>query len=79
MLAPQPGDSNTFRLIHRFADAGSLHAWEDSDARRRLSAEADQFSTSQYLVNVITNVLLVGLLTYVAMPLAARALRRWLY
>lgn len=134
VLAPQPGDSNTFRLIHRFADAGSLHAWDDSDARRRLSAEADQFSTSQrqvatgletfsvpeapalppppkwkmaivtfvvayaltaiiipremawlpsswsfYLVNVITNVLLVGLLTYAAMPIAARTLRRWLY
>lgn len=135
VLAPQPGESNTFRLIHRFADAGSLRAWEDSDARRRLSAEADRFSTSQrqvatgleawfsvpeapalppppkwkmaivtfvvayaltaiiipremawlprswsfYLVNVITNVLLVGLLTYVAMPIAARVLRRWLY
>jgi hypothetical protein len=36
-------------------------------------------SWSFYLVNVITNVLLVGLLTYVAMPTTARVLRRWLY
>ncbi|HEX4745562.1 MAG TPA: antibiotic biosynthesis monooxygenase [Gaiellaceae bacterium] len=135
VLAPQPGESHTFRYIQRFADAASLRAWEDSDLRRRLSAEADRFSTSQrqvatgletwfsvpeapalppppkwkmaivtfvaayaltaiiipremawlpsswsfYLVNVITNALLVTLLTYVAMPVAARVLRRWLY
>ena len=36
-------------------------------------------SGSFYLVNVITNVLLVSLLTCVTMPVAARAFRSWLY
>jgi len=36
-------------------------------------------SWSFYLVNVITNVLLVSLLTCVTMPVAARAFRSWLY
>lgn len=142
VLAPRPGESNTFRIVLRFADAASLRAWEDCDTRRRLSAEADRFSTADdrfstaewqivsgleawfsvpgeparpppprwktaivtffvayaltaviiprevawlpkswsfYAVNVITNVLLVGLLTYIAMPTVARVLRRWLY
>ena len=47
VLAPKPNESNTFRLIHRFADSASLRAWEDSDVRLQLSVEADQFSTSQ--------------------------------
>jgi antibiotic biosynthesis monooxygenase (ABM) superfamily enzyme len=47
VLAPQEGESDTFRLIQRFADEASLSAWEDSDARVQLSAEADQFSSSQ--------------------------------
>ncbi len=45
VLAPQEGESDTFRLIQRFADEASLSAWEDSDAR--VQAEADQFSSSQ--------------------------------
>jgi len=45
VLAPIPGESKTFGLIHRFADAASLRAWEDSDARRDLSEEADRFSS----------------------------------
>ncbi|MBV9454854.1 MAG: antibiotic biosynthesis monooxygenase [Rubrobacter sp.] len=134
VLTPPPGE-NVFRLVHRFTDEASLRAWEDSDIRRQLSAEADAFSTSQrqaatgmetwfsisdapgapppkkwkmalvtfvvvyaltaiiiplemawlprswsfYATNVITNVLIAGLMTYVVMPTVARALRRWLY
>jgi len=47
VLAPEPNESNTFRFIHRFADAASLRQWEDSDVRVQLSAEADRFSSSQ--------------------------------
>ncbi|MCX4905893.1 antibiotic biosynthesis monooxygenase [Streptomyces sp. NBC_00878] len=135
VLAPTPGKSNVFRLVHRFTDQESLRAWEDSDIRHALSAEADAFSTSQrqaatgmetwfsiseapalpppkkwkmalvtigavygltaviiplemawvprswsfYLTNVITNVLIGGLMTYLVMPTVTRVLRRWLY
>lgn len=132
VLAPTPDERNVYRLIHRFADEDSQRAWEDSDVRRRLSAEADKFSTSHrqaatgfeswfsvpglpqpprwkmgavtffiayaltaiiipremswlphswsfYATNIITNVLLSGLLAYVFLPLAARVLRSWLY
>ena len=44
VLSPPPGHS-VFRLVHRFADETSLQAWEGSEARRELSAEADRFST----------------------------------
>ena len=47
VLAPKLNESNTFRVIHRFADAASLRQWEDSDVRVQLSAEADRFSSSQ--------------------------------
>lgn len=47
VLAPQTGESGMFRLIQRFADAASLRAWEDSDVRLQLSAEADRFSSAQ--------------------------------
>lgn len=47
VLAPEADQSNTYRFIQRFADSASLRAWEDSDVRVRLSAEADVFSSSQ--------------------------------
>nr|WSY57892.1 antibiotic biosynthesis monooxygenase [Streptomyces sp. NBC_00886] len=135
VVAPNHGESNTFRLVHRFADQDALRAWEDSEVRRALSAEADEFSASQrqaatgmeawfstrqapslpwpkkwkmalvtssavygltaiiiplemawvprswsfYSTNVITNVLIGGLMTYLVMPILTRVLRRWLY
>ena len=132
ILTPTRAEPTVYRLIHRFADEDSLRAWEDSDVRRRLSAEADKFSTSHrqaatgfeawfsvpglpqaprwkmgvvtffvayaltaiiipremrwlphtwsfYTTNIITNVLLSVLLTFVFLPLAARVLRPWLY
>jgi antibiotic biosynthesis monooxygenase (ABM) superfamily enzyme len=36
-------------------------------------------SWSFYETNVITNLLIASLMTYVVMPTVARALRRWLY
>jgi uncharacterized protein len=36
-------------------------------------------SWSFYEINIVTNVLLASLLTYVIMPVLARLLRRWLY
>ncbi len=47
VLSPAPGESNVFRIVQRFSDSESMRAWEDSDVRRRLSAEANAFSTSQ--------------------------------
>ena len=134
VLSPTPGENNVFRIVQRFADAESLQAWEESDARRQLSAEADAFSTSRrqaatgmeawfqlndapgepppkkwkmalvtfvvvylltavlipseirwlpkswsfYTTNIVTNVVIATLMTYVIMPVAARVLRRWL-
>lgn len=47
VLTPKPGDPDVFGLVHRFADEASLRAWEESDARRQLSSEADAFSTAR--------------------------------
>lgn len=47
VLTPEPGESNVFHIVHRFADEASLQTWEDSETRRSLSAEADAFSTLQ--------------------------------
>ncbi|MFC1443095.1 antibiotic biosynthesis monooxygenase [Streptacidiphilus sp. N1-10] len=47
VLTPEPGESNVFHIVHRFADEASLQAWEDSETRRSLSVEADAFSTLQ--------------------------------
>jgi len=47
VLSPGSGEVNTFRLIQRFANSASLRAWEDSDVRARLSAEADEFSSAE--------------------------------
>ena len=47
VLTPEPGGPDVFRLVHRFADEASLRAWEDSSTRRRLSSEADAFSTAR--------------------------------
>ena len=44
VLAPTPSEPNVYRLVHRFADEGSQRAWEDSDVRRGLSAEAYELS-----------------------------------
>ncbi len=135
VLSPTPGQDNVFRLVQRFTNTASLQAWENSDIRRDLSAEADAFSTSQrqmatgleawfqlsdapgapppkkwkmavmtfvvvycitamlipreiawlpkswsfYTTNVVTNVIIAVLMTYIIMPVAARLLRRWLY
>lgn len=45
ILSSGEGQSYVYHLVHRFADEASLHAWEDSETRQRLSREADAFST----------------------------------
>lgn len=47
VLSPTPGETMVFRIVQRFADRESLRAWEDSEVRHQLSAEADAFSTAQ--------------------------------
>jgi len=47
VLAPRADAASTYQLLVRFTDEASLRAWEGSDVRRELSAEADRFSTSQ--------------------------------
>ena len=45
VLAPQPSGPKVFHVIHSFADEESLRAWTGSDVVRRLSGEADAFSS----------------------------------
>ena len=45
VLAPPPSGSGLFHHIHSFADEESLNAWLGSAVMRRLSHEADAFSS----------------------------------
>jgi antibiotic biosynthesis monooxygenase (ABM) superfamily enzyme len=44
MLIPQPGKPGLHHVVLRFADEKSVHAWETSYIRQKLSHEADAFS-----------------------------------
>jgi antibiotic biosynthesis monooxygenase (ABM) superfamily enzyme len=44
MLIPSPGKSGLYHLVLRFADEKSVHLWETSYIRQKLSHEADAFS-----------------------------------
>jgi hypothetical protein len=44
MLTPGPGKPGLYHAILRFTDAESVHRWEDSYIRQKLSHEADAFS-----------------------------------
>jgi uncharacterized protein len=45
MLVPEPGKPGLYHIVFRFADKESVNAWEISDIRRKLTEEADAFST----------------------------------
>ncbi len=45
MLIPEPGQVGLFHVVLRFADEKSVHRWETSYIRQKLSREADAFST----------------------------------
>ncbi len=44
LLIPQPGKSGLYHLVLRFEDETSVHKWETSYVRQKLSHEADAFS-----------------------------------
>ena len=44
LLIPEPGKQGLYHVVLRFADHDSVHAWEDSYIRQKLSHEADAFS-----------------------------------
>jgi antibiotic biosynthesis monooxygenase (ABM) superfamily enzyme len=44
MLIPTPGKTGLYHLVLRFADEKSVHQWETSYVRQKLSHEADAFS-----------------------------------
>lgn len=44
LLIPQPGKSGLYHLVLRFEDETSVHKWETSYIRQKLSHEADVFS-----------------------------------
>jgi antibiotic biosynthesis monooxygenase (ABM) superfamily enzyme len=44
LLIPQPGKSGLYHLVLRFEDETSVHKWETSYIRQKLSHEADAFS-----------------------------------
>ncbi len=135
MLIPSPGKSGLYHVVLRFADEKSVHIWETSYVRQKLSHEADDFSRRSrqeatgletwfsipecpeletpprwkmatvtsiavylltiiivplqemifkganfYLLNILTTVLLVGILTWAVMPWFSRyVFRKWLY
>ncbi len=134
MLFPEPGKPGLYHVVLRFVNRDSVHTWEDSYIRQKLSHEADVFSARSrqeatgletwfslpehpelapphwkmaivtsiavyivsiiivplleilfkgvnfYLLNILTVVLLVGILTWVVMPLFSRyVFRKWLY
>lgn len=135
MLIPAPGKTGLYHVVLQFADEKSMHTWETSYVRQKLSHEADAFSRSSrqmatgletwfsipecpeletpphwkmaivtfiavyvlsiiivplldiflkganfYLLNILTVVLLVGILTWGVMPLLSRyVFRKWLY
>ena len=55
VLSPEPGSAAVRRIAYTFDAADSLHAWEESAVRRRLSDEADAFSTEQPRSDVDTS------------------------
>ena len=135
MLMPSPGKAGLYHLVLRFHDEKSVHQWETSYIRQKLSHEADAFSRRSrqeatgletwfsipecpeletparwkmavvtfiavyilasiivpvldivfegvnfFLINVLTTVLLVGILTWAVMPWFSRyVFRKWLY
>jgi len=135
MLIPEPGKAGLYHVVLRFADEKSVHIWETSYVRQKLSHEADAFSRRSrqeatgletwfsipecpeletpprwkmfivtciavyivasiivplldiifeganfFLLNILTTVLLVGILTWAAMPWFSRyVFRKWLY
>jgi antibiotic biosynthesis monooxygenase (ABM) superfamily enzyme len=44
LLVPEPGKSGLHHVVMKFADEKSMHIWETSYARQKLSREADAFS-----------------------------------
>jgi antibiotic biosynthesis monooxygenase (ABM) superfamily enzyme len=44
MLVPEPGKAGLHHVVWRFADEKSMHVWETSYARQKLSHEADAIS-----------------------------------
>lgn len=44
MLIPEPGKPGLHHVVMRFTDEKSMHAWETSYPRQKLSHEADEFS-----------------------------------
>jgi uncharacterized protein len=46
MLIPEPGKSGLHHFVINFADEKSMHIWETSYTRQKLSHEADAFSRS---------------------------------
>jgi antibiotic biosynthesis monooxygenase (ABM) superfamily enzyme len=44
MLIPEPGSAGLYHIVLRFADEKSVHQWETSYIRQKLSHEADEFS-----------------------------------
>lgn len=135
MLIPEPGKSGLYHIVMKFADEKSVHQWETSYIRQKLSHEADEFSRRSrqeatgletwfsvpecpeletpprwkmftvtslavyvlsviivrllewifeganfYLLNILTTILLVGILTWAVMPwLSQYVFRKWLY
>ena len=135
MLMPSPGKSGLYHVVLRFTDEKSVHQWETSYIRQKLSHEADAFSrrirqqatgletwfsipecpeletpprwkmaivtfiavyvlasiivpvldiifegANFFLLNILTTVLLVGILTWAVMPWFSRyVFRKWLY
>jgi len=135
MLMPSPGKSGLYHVVLRFTDEKSVHQWETSYIRQKLSHEADAFSRRSrqqatgletwfsipecpeletpprwkmaivtfiavyvlasiivpvldiifeganfFLLNILTTVLLVGILTWAVMPWFSRyVFRKWLY
>jgi uncharacterized protein len=44
LLVPEPGKSGLHHVLLRFVDEKSMHIWETSYIRQKLSREADEFS-----------------------------------
>ncbi len=44
LLVPEPGKTGLHHVVMRFADEKSMHIWETSYIRQKLSREADAFS-----------------------------------
>jgi antibiotic biosynthesis monooxygenase (ABM) superfamily enzyme len=44
LLVPEPGKSGLHHVVMKFADEKSMHIWETSYIRQKLSHEADEFS-----------------------------------